>query len=192
MNKTSSIFVAIGALLLILVFFFPLWAISLDAPQYPEGLGLKIWVNNISGDQEFDLQNINCLNHYIGMKAIEPGSFAELKIMPYILIFMIGFGLLNSFLRSRKLVYAWLILFGLLGVAGMYVFYAWSYDYGHNLDPEAPIKIPGMSYQPPIFGSKQLLNIYALSLPSIATIIIAISVMLNMMALYIGREKKTA
>ncbi len=192
MNKTSSVFVAVGALLLILVFFFPLWAISLVAPQYPEGLGLKIWVNDISGAQEFDLQNINGLNHYIGMKAIDPNSFTELKVMPYILAFMIGFGLLSAFFRSRKLVYTWLVLFGFLGLVGMYVFYAWSYDYGHNLDPDAPIKIPGMSYQPPLLGSKQLLNIYALSLPSISTIIIVVSVVLNMIALYIGREKKTA
>ena len=37
-------------------------------------------------------------------------------------------------------------------------FYLWEYEYGHNLDPTAPIQVPGMSYQPPLIGYKMLLN----------------------------------
>ena len=51
----------IGSLLLIGVYFFPIWSISLDAPQYPEGIGLKIHVNTIVGNEENDLNNINNL-----------------------------------------------------------------------------------------------------------------------------------
>ena len=46
-------------------------------------------------------------------------------------------------------------------------FYRWNYDYGHDLDPSAAIKVPGMAYQPPIFGYKQLLNFGAYSIPDI-------------------------
>lgn len=192
MKTKSAVLIAIGALILILTFFFPLWTIDLDAPQYPEGLGLRIWLNEISGLRPNDLQNINGLNHYIGMKVIEPDAIPEMDIMPYIMIFMILFGLLNAYLRNKNLIYIWLILFVILGAIGIYDFYMWAYDYGHNLNPNAPIKVPGMTYMPPIFGSKQLLNISAQSYPSVATFIILISILLNVAALYIGREKKNA
>ncbi|MDY0081719.1 MAG: hypothetical protein RBR74_00920 [Ignavibacteriaceae bacterium] len=192
MKTKSTALIAIGALLLILTFFFPLWTIDLDAPQYPEGLGLRIWINEISGLRPNDLQNINGLNHYIGMKVIEPDAIPELEIMPYIMIFMILFGLLNAYQKNKKLIYIWLILFVILGAIGIYDFYMWAYDYGHNLDPNAPIKVPGMTYMPPIFGSKQLLNINATSFPSVAAIVILISILLNLTALYISREKKNA
>lgn len=189
MNTKSRIIVASAALLLILTFFFPLWTIDLNAPQYPEGLGIRIWLDQISGLKPNDLQSINGLNHYIGMKIIDTESIPELKIMPYLIVFMIVFGLFNAYTKNRKLVYLWLILFIILGAIGMYDFYLWEYDYGHNLDPNAPIKVPGMTYQPPFIGSKQLLNITAVSLPSIAAIIIFISIFLNILALFLDSQK---
>lgn len=190
MNTKSRIMVAVAALLLILTFFFPLWTIDLNAPQYPEGLGIRIWINQISGLKPNDLQSINGLNHYIGMKVIDPDSIPELKIMPYIILFMIVFGLFNAYMKNRKLVYLWLILFLILGAVGLYDFYMWEFDYGHQLNPDAPIKVPGMTYQPPLIGSKQLLNISAVSLPSVAAIIIFISIFLNIAALYIDSKSK--
>jgi copper chaperone NosL len=139
-----------------------------------------------------DLQSINGLNHYIGMKVIDPESIPELKIMPYLIVFMIVFGLFNAYMKNRKLVYLWLILFVILGAIGMYDFYMWEYDYGHQLNPDAPIKVPGMTYQPPLIGSKQLLNITAVSLPSIAVIIILISIFLNILALFLDSKKVKA
>jgi copper chaperone NosL len=62
----------------------------------------------------------------------------------------------------------WLALFVLVAIAGLADFYRWGYDYGHNLDLEhASIKIPGMAYQPPLIGRKQLLNITASSWPAL-------------------------
>ena len=128
MNTKSRIMVAVAALLLILTFFFPLWTIDLNAPQYPEGLGIRIWINQISGLKPNDLQSINGLNHYIGMKVIDPDSIPELKIMPYIIMFMIVFGLFNAYMKNRKLVYLWLILFLIRGAVGLYDFYMWEFD----------------------------------------------------------------
>ena len=190
MNTKSRIMVAVAALMLILTFFFPLWTIDLNAPQYPEGLGIRIWLDQIAGMKRNDLQSFNGLNHYIGMKVIDPESIPELKIMPYIIVFMIVFGLLNAYMKNRKLIYIWLILFIILGVIGMYDFYMWEYDYGHQLNPDAPIKVPGMTYQPPLIGSKQLLNISAVSLPSTAAIVIFISIFLNIAALYADSKGK--
>lgn len=189
MNSTSKKLLFASALILVGVFFFPLWNINLEAPQYPEGLGIRIWVNQITGYKENDLDNINGLNHYIGMKPIDPDDIPELKIMPFTIGIMILFGLFNAFRGNNKTVYAWIILFLILGAIGLYDFYVWGYNYGHNLNPNAPIKVPGMSYQPPLIGSKQLLNINAVSLPSISSFIILISVLLAVIAIIVNKKK---
>lgn len=189
MHSTSKKLLFISAIILIAVYFFPLWNINLEAPQYPEGLGLRIWVNQITGLKENDLQNINGLNHYIGMKPINPDDIPELKIMPFAIGFMIVLGLFNAIKGNRKTVYVWIILFLVLGAIGLYDFYMWEYDYGHNLDPNAPIKVPGMTYQPPLIGSKQLLNINAVSLPALSSYIIFLSVLLAVLALIVDKRK---
>ncbi len=186
----SKIILVFASLLLILTFFFPLWYIDLEAPQYPEGIGLEIWLNKITGQKPNDLENINGLNHYIGMKEIVPDAIPELKIMPFILIGMILFGLATGILGKRTLVYVWIILFVVLAAVGLYDFYMWEYDYGHNLNPQAAIKIPGMAYQPPLIGSKMLLNFNAISMPDISFYILVVVVGLAIIALYLDRKSK--
>lgn len=175
MNKQNKIWMSVAALMLVAIYFIPIWSISLNAPQYPEGIGMNISVNNIEGKAEYDLQNINGLNHYIGMKKIEPDSIAELKVMPYLFAFMIVTGLAVAFWGNRKWVLIWLGTFMLLALAGLVDFYLWEYDYGHDLNPNAAIKIPGMSYQPPLLGTKQLLNMRTTSLPHIGFYVALIS-----------------
>lgn len=167
MDKQKRVWMAVAALLLVGVYFFPIWSISMEAPQYPEGIGMNITVDNIEGKSENDLQNINGLNHYIGMKSINPDSIPELKIMPFIFGFLIISGLVIAGFGNKKWILYWLGLFVLLAIAGLVDFYIWGYDYGHNLNTDAPIVVPGMTYQPPLIGSKQLLNINATSLPHI-------------------------
>lgn len=181
MKKSSRILIMILVLSLTAVYFVPLWNISLEAPQYPEGLGMQIWLNKITGD----LNTINGLNHYIGMKTIQPDSITELKYMPYIIGFIILAGLMVFIFNKRKLLLSWIILIIITGIAGMYDFWKWEYDYGHNLDPTAAIIVPGMNYQPPLIGSKQLLNFTATSMPDLGGIIIfAVGVTAILILLY--------
>lgn len=166
MTRFSRLSLAATAAALALVYLLPLWHIGLKAPQYPEGLGLYIAVNRIVGEKPQDLNSINNLNHYIGMKRIVPESIPELRLMPLCLGALIGLGLLAAAWGRRGLIYVWVGLFLAGALAGLADFYRWGYDYGHHLDPEAIIKIPGMSYQPPLLGSKQLLNFHATSWPA--------------------------
>ena len=53
----------------------------------------------------------------------------------------------------------------MFGFIAMVDFWRWEYNYGHNLDPNAAIIVPGMAYQPPLIGFKQLLNFGAYSVP---------------------------
>lgn len=178
LSKKSLIIFSLGMLLLAASYFFPIWTIDLDAPQYPEGMGLRIWADEIRGENEHDLNNLNKLNHYIGMKEIDPEAIPELKIIPFVLIFMILFGAAVIITKKKKLLLAWNVILILFLLVGLYDFYMWEYDYGHNLNPNAPIKVPGMAYQPPLIGSKQLLNITAVSLPGIGGILIGTALML--------------
>ena len=176
MLRSSRVLIATASILLGLVFVFPLWRIELQAPQYPEGLGLLIKVSDITGVKKHDLQNINGLNHYIGMKSIEPDSIPELKFMPVFVAVMIAAGLLVAATGNRVLLYLWVGVFLIGSVAGLVDFWLWSYDYGHNLDPTAAIKVPGMTYQPPLIGSKQLLNFVATSWPGLGGLAAMVSV----------------
>jgi len=166
MKGSSRIAVAIASLALGLLFVLPLWHIGLSAPQYPEGLGLYISIDRISGERPQDLNSINGLNHYIGMKRITPEDIPELRFMPYVVVGLIALGVLVALVGKQGLLYGYLTVFALGALAGLADFYRWGYDYGHNLDPEAILKIPGMSYQPPLLGSKQLLNFSATSWPA--------------------------
>src|SRR4030066_180935 len=190
MKTHSKIIVIVASLILVLSFFFPIWYIDLEAPQYPEGIGFEIWLNKITGQKPNDLANINGLNHYIGMKEIIPDTIPELKIMPYIIIFLIVFGLITGISGKRSLVYIWIILFIVVAAVGIYDFYMWEYDYGHNLNPHAAIKIPGMAYQPPLIGSKMLLNFNAISMPHIGSWVLVASVVLAVIALIIDKKSK--
>lgn len=171
--STRNRYLTLGiGLALSLVYVTPIWYIHLSAPQYPDGMSMSIWVDTITGGTEFDLQRINLLNHYVGMQTITPDSFAEFKVMPYVLAFMIFGSLLNFLLPRLFLIYAGILAFIAAAGAGFYDFWQWLYDYGHNLDPRAPISIPGFSYQPPVLGCTELLNFTACSWPHIAALLL--------------------
>ena len=166
MTRLSRLLVGAAALLLALLYVLPLWHVRLVAPQYPEGLGMSIHIASVQGATETDLNNINNLNHYIGMKRIEPDSISELRIMPYVVAGLMALGLAAALVGRRWMARAWVAIFAVVAVVGLADFYKWEYDYGHDLDFEnAIIKVPGMNYQPPLIGSKQLLNFRATSLP---------------------------
>jgi len=153
----------LGGIALLAVIALPIWRIELDAAQYPEGLELLIYSYKLEGEVDI----INGLNHYIGMKTLHADDFIEFTVLPY-LIGMYGLAfILVGVLARKKLLYVLFGAFLLFGIVSMIDFWRWLYEYGHDLDPSAPIKVPGMAYQPPLIGFKQLLNFGAFSVPAI-------------------------
>ncbi len=163
LSIVSRILVAFASGALVSVFFLPAWRIDLFAPQYPEGLTMYIWINNITGDVDI----INGLNHYIGMQHISVAMFPEFKFLPYIVGGFMLLGMAIAITGKRKLLFYYLLLTVIGGGMAMADFYKWGYNYGHNLDRSAPIQVPGLSYQPPLFGHKRLLNFDAYSYPHV-------------------------
>ena len=161
LSIVSKFLLILIAALFVSSLFLPMWRIELDAPQYPEGLVLQLFTDKIGGDVEI----INGLNHYIGMATLHTENFLEFTVLPYIMMFFAVLSLLVIFINKRKAVLFYGILLVLFVVLAGIDFYRWNYKYGHNLDPNAAIKVPGMAYQPPVLGYKQLLNFGAYSIP---------------------------
>lgn len=174
---------------LVSLFVWPMWQIKLMAPQYPDGVTMYIYIDKIGGKTPGTLQNVNILNHYVGMKRIEPESIPELKILPIITYIFIGLALMFSFVNRSWGFLAWFILFGIICVIGMYDFYLWEYDYGHDLDPKAPLVIEGQYYQPPLIGTKTILNFKATSLPHIGGLMAMLSLITALLAWFLKRKQ---
>lgn len=192
MSLVSRVLLALASALLLFALPLPLWRIRLIAPQYPEGLGMDIHARTVRGAKEHDLENINNLNHYIGMKTIEPEEIAELRVIPWLIGGLGVAGFIVAIVGRRPLLLVWLAAFLVLGLVGLWDFWHWEYDYGHNLDFEhAIIKVPGMTYQPPLIGSKQLLNFTATSWPATGTILVGVAFVLGAIASFVGRRAPT-
>ena len=189
MRSLPKILIIAGSILLLGTFLSPIWSITLEAPQYPTGVTMYIWINKISGSEKGTLQNINILNHYVGMKMIEPESIPELRYFPKIIIGMALLGIAFGLINNKKLFITWGIIMIVLGIMGIYDFYLWEYDYGHNLADDAPIKVPGQVYQPPVFGSKMLLNFNAISYPHYGSIFIGIPLILSFVAYFLKSKQ---
>ncbi len=193
--KTSKILMIIGCLLMLGLFVFPLWNIRLEAPQYPTPLGMDIYINKFADEHPHDIKNINLMNHYVGMQYI-PDSIPEFKVFPLVIGLMAALGIILGFIGKSKWYLIWFITMSLFALAGMYDFYLWEYDYGHNLDPKAIMKFTNpdgsiMGFQPPLFGSKDILNFKAHSYPKLGSLFLAAGMALTFIAYLVGKKEKS-
>lgn len=122
---------------------------------------MKIWHNQLTG--QIDI--INGLNHYIGMKHIDTHMFPEFEYIGILIGILIALGVVAAILGNARILFLFTLLSYIYGIVALWDFYRWGYDYGHNLDPNAAIKVPDMSYQPPLIGYKNLLNFTSYSGP---------------------------
>lgn len=189
----------IGSLCLLSLFAFPMWNIQLGAPQYPEPLGIDIYITGLEGENEFDIQNIDGLNHYIGMKTLpKPDEMWEFTVFPIVTLSMSILGMLIGVLGYLKKLtpnyfLIWFILMSILGVLGVYDFSQWLIEYGTDLDPNAIMKLVNpdgtpMKYNPPLIGHKKLLNFDAYSYPKLGGILLWVGMMLTLAAFFVGKK----
>ncbi len=187
MKKSTQVLLILSGIFLFISIFVPIWRIDLDAPQYPEGLRLLIYSNKLAGAVDI----INGLNHYIGMRTLHADDFIEFTVLPYIIGFFALSAVLVALLKNKKLLTILFFAFVAFGIIAMIDFWRWEYDYGHNLSPDAAIIVPGMAYQPPLIGFKQLLNFGAYSVPDIGGILFILSGILMLIGIWIERKNKS-
>lgn len=196
MMKKSKILMIVGSLLLLGLFVFPLWNITLEAPQYPIPLGMDIHITKFTDTHEFDIKNINLMNHYVGMQYI-PETIPEFKIFPWAIGIMVVLGVVIGLMGNYKLFLVWFVLMSILGIVGMYDFYLWEYDYGHNLNSKAIMKFTNpdgsvMGFQPPLFGTKDILNFKAHSYPRTGAYFLFVGMILTLVAFFVGKKEAKA
>jgi len=169
-------FAVLGAgVLLLLIPFFPLWRITMFANQFPEGLRLTIYAHQlVGGNGGADLQGINILNHYIGMREIHAADFVEMKFIPFVLGIFLLLGLRTAVFARVGNVVDLVVLFAYFSAFSLGTFAYRMYSYGHQLSAEAPIKVA--AFTPPIFGHQRIANFDVYSYPGLGSVLLILFV----------------
>lgn len=164
----SRLMLLAAAVLLVATYFFPLWNLTMFAPQYPDGLRLDIYSYTlVGGNHGQDVKEINVLNHYIGMHDLTVASFAEFQWMPFV-IGALGLLLLRAVvIGTVSALVDVTVLFLYFGGFSLWSFGYKLYRYGHDLLPDAAIKVT--PFMPPMFGYQQVANFEIYSYPRPAT-----------------------
>jgi hypothetical protein len=145
-----------------------LWSIHFTAPQYPSGLDLHIYAYTIAGGNGgIDLPEINTLNHYVGMKKLDPADFADLDFIPFAMGALALLTLRVAVIGDVRALLDLAVLTGYFGLFSLGRFVYMLYNYGHNLDPHAAIRM--QAFMPPILGTKEMGNFTVSSWPGEGT-----------------------
>jgi hypothetical protein len=188
----SRILVLLAALLLIPSFSFPLYQMALYSNQFPDGLVLKIYSYTLEGGKSSnrdDLREINSLNHYIGMRPLLESDFSEFKWLPFgIGAFVLLALRAIAFGKMSKLVDL-VVLFLYFALFSLWSFGHRLYQYGHVLEPTAPIKVT--PFTPPLFGTQQIANFTVNNYPGPATYLITASLVMMIAALIVSGRQRT-
>lgn len=167
-----------GARLLLLVlivpllssFLFPLWRISMNAPQYPDGLSMDIYSYQlVGGNDGHDIQEINTLNHYIGMHAITREELRDLDWMPFGIVAMALLALRAALLGNVRTMIDLSMIAAYVSLVAFGRFVWMLYEFGHDLDPKAPVKVE--PFMPVVVGSKQIANFLTHSMPHLGSVL---------------------
>lgn len=138
----------VAAALLVLTIVLPYWSITLHAPQYPKGLTIDAYVNEMRGD----VSEVDGLNHYIGMIKLEEAAKIERTISRIAIPFIVVLAVLSFWVKSR---WRWLLALPIVIYPIVFVLdlFAWLYYAGHSLDPKAALSSSIHEFTPTILGT---------------------------------------
>ncbi|MEW6277664.1 MAG: cytochrome C [Candidatus Eremiobacterota bacterium] len=137
----------LASLLLTLSLFTPFWSLTMKAPQYPQGLKVTVFIDRVQGD----VDEIDGLNHYLGMPSLNEGGKIERQISVLAVGAMALLVLAGVFIHNR-----WAGILALPAVIFPGVFLAdlqyILYHYGHSIDPESALGQAIQPFTPPLLG----------------------------------------
>ena len=190
LNLGSRICLLAAAATIVVALFFPLWKMHLVAPQYSDGLDLYIFPYKIRGGgfHGQHLAEINNLNHYIGMKPLQQADFLEMLWMPFVFGFIILMLLRSVVLGAMSNVIDLFAVYAYFGLFSIGSFWYRLYQYGHNLDPHAPVHI--QPFTPYLIGVKQIANFREFSFPGLGAYLLCVSVLLIVLAGWFSRKEQ--
>jgi len=189
LNLTSRLLLLVAAGAVMAAVFLPLWKIDLVAPQYREGLVIRIYSHKlVGGNGGQDLAEINELNHYIGMKTLAQADFAEMTWLPFVFGIFALLALRAAAIGRMVSLVDLGVLFLYFGAFSMGNFYYRLYSYGHQLDPHAPITI--QPFTPVMLGSQKIANFVQTSLPQSGGMILVAFPLLVLAAAWFSRKEE--
>jgi hypothetical protein len=172
-----------AALLLIVSLLLPYWVLKLDAPQFPDGLTVTAYVNRLTGD----VAELEGLNHYVGLGSFQDAATFERSIAIAAIVMLAGLLIAAFLIHSR-----WVLLLVLPALLFPFIFLIdlqfWLWDFGHHLDPAAPLAKAVGEFTPPIFGPAEIAQFDTLALPGIGLILAFIASGLIATGLYYHRK----
>ncbi len=177
---------------LLVSFVFPLWRISMKAPQYPDGLSMDIYSYQVVGGNDgHDIQEINTLNHYIGMHTITRDELRDLDWIPFAMVAMALLSLRAALLGNVRALIDLSMIAGYVSTVafGRFVWMLW--EFGHRLDPKAPVKVE--PFMPVVFGEKQIANFLTRSMPQLGSLLMGVFMLgvwaITLLYLWRGRRE---
>ncbi|MBM4761614.1 hypothetical protein [Bacillus sp. B15-48] len=183
LSTVSSVFIAVAAFLIFASIFLPWWKMEFWAPQYPEGLNIIVYPDKLEGD----IDNINALNHYIGMKRFSEENFPELQFLTYLIGGLAILVLLAAIIRKKAFLYGVIGLFAVAGAVGVWDLRRWLVDFGTNLDPMAPITME--PFVPPIVGENTIANFITYSSLQTGSYLVVLAFILLLIPLWKDRKR---
>ena len=177
-----TILLVAAALLLLVSIFTPYWNMTLHAPQYPKGLHVTAYLNRLTGD----VQEIDGLNHYIGMRPLnEAAQFersASIAMTCVLTLLIISAVFIHTRYAALLSLPALLFPIGFLGDL-----YFWLAHFGQNLDPHAPLSHAIKPFTPPVLGVGTIGQFKTVALPDTGLILAAIASILIAVGLWFHR-----
>jgi hypothetical protein len=153
----ARVLLALLTIFIGLSFTAPMWHLNMEAPQYPQGLDLYVYSYKVDGGNDGnDVQEINVLNHYIGMAPLDRAALTDLDWIPFLFAAMIIFALRTAVIGKVGSMIDLLVMTTYAGAFGFGRLYYKLYTFGHNLDPRAPVTVE--PFTPVMLGSKQIAN----------------------------------
>ncbi len=173
---------AAGVLLLISIFL-PYWKMTLLAPQYPGGLAAVVYVNRITGD----VQEIDGLNHYIGMRPLGEAAQLERSLSIYMVsaVSLLVAGAIFIHNKYAVLLTLPALLYPIVFMGDMYY---WMRNFGLNLDPTAPLSSAIKPFVPPILGSGMVAQFETIATLEIGMYLALLATVLILAGLYFHRR----
>lgn len=142
-----TLMLSLARITLIVSVFLPYWHMTLEAPQYPNGLELTAYINHLDGD----VREIDGLNHYIGMRKLNDAAALERALGVWMVIAMFFLVEGATFVHSKWALL--LVIPALLFPAGFLVdLQYWLYSHGNNLDPTAALSSSVKPFVPSALG----------------------------------------
>lgn len=160
----------------------PIWAVSLEAPNYPkeafpQGIPVFFHFDGYSGE----VHEMNTINHYVGMDPMWIGGIIEREIGIYALL-ALSLAIIYFIAYNAKILSYVMLVPASLPLLFIADYSYWLYWFGHNLHDWGAFKIK--PFMPTVFGDGKIAQFTTHSYPTIGFYLIVAIGLLSLLAFF--------